>query len=347
MGGLDLGFSQAGFQTIWANEIDLEAARTYQRNFPETVVDTRKIDDIPLDDIPDDADGFIGGPPCQSWSIAGARKGDDDPRGKVLWTYVKAIETKKPSFFVLENVPGLSASNHKLAYKRLLFRLSEAGYQLAHGVLNAADYGAPQSRKRLFIVGYKREFRTKFSRPTPLTKQVSLSEALKGLDFKDAVPLEGKDRNFDQTAPIQGNHYLDQKHFSYIYMSRNRVPLMSGLAFTVQASGQHAQIHPHAPPMTKVGKDQFIFQEGSEARYRRISIRESARIQTFPDSFILDYSSVAKGYRMVGNAVPITLAKAVADQVLADFAFTAGTYRQLSLSPLMSTLEGLELPEAI
>jgi DNA (cytosine-5)-methyltransferase 1 len=319
IGGMDLGFEQAGFSTVWANENETSAAKMFSANFPNAHLDVRSFDNIDFSEIPDDVDGFIGGPPCQSWSIAGAHRGDKDPRGAILWTYVKAIESKKPKFFVLENVPGMTSSLHRHSYRQLLSRLSDAGYNISHGVLNAKNYDTPQARKRLFIVGYRKELSIRFTTPEKGTQRLSLRESLLGLDPASARPLKSVERNFEESQPMTANHYLDQDHFSYIYMSRNRVPEWDEMAFTVQASASHAQIHPMAPPMKKLEKDVYRFATGYESRYRRISVRESARIQTFPDDFLIKYESITKGYRMVGNAVPVSLAKAVASRISADF----------------------------
>ena len=342
---MDLGFEQAGFSTVWANEKEPSAAKIFSENFPHAHLDVRSFDSIDFSEIPDDVDGFIGGPPCQSWSIAGAHRGDKDPRGAILWTYVSAIEAKRPKFFVLENVPGMTSSLHRHSYRELLSRLSDAGYNISHGILNAKNYDAPQARKRLFIVGYERKSLIRFTTPEKAKHRYSLRDALRGLDPSGARPVSSVERNFEDSQPITAHHYLDQDHFSYIYMSRNRVPEWDAMAFTVQASASHAQIHPMAPPMENVEKDVYRFAPGHEAQYRRISVRESARIQTFPDDFLIKYESIAKGYRMVGNAVPVSLAKAVASRIAADF----GIEQQDTLKnqTTVDTLLDFDLPIAI
>jgi len=343
IGGMDLGFEQAGFSTIWANENQASAAKMFSANFPNSYVDTRSLEDVDFNEIPDNVDGFIGGPPCQSWSIAGAHRGDKDPRGAVLWTYVQAIEAKRPKFFVLENVPGLTSSLHRDSYRKLLSRLSDAGYDISHGILNAQNYGAPQARKRLFIVGYQKQLSLRFLTPEK-GKKISLRESLTGLDPTKAIPVRGAERNFEESEPVSAHHYLDQDHFSYIYMSRNRVPVWEHTAFTVQASASHAQIHPSAPPMEKVDKDVYRFVPGYEHLYRRISVRESARIQTFPDDFVIKYESISKGYRMMGNAVPVALAKAVAMRIMSDLG--AVEHKPVGYHQEMDPLD-LDLPLAI
>ena len=106
-------------------------------------------------------------------------------------------------------------------------------------------------------------------------------------------------------------------------MSRNRVPPIDGMAFTVQASGNHAQLHPQAPPMEWSAKDVYKFAPGSETSYRRISVREAARLQTFSDDFLIPYEKVSDGYKMVGNAVPVNLGRAVAMQIQNDLGKSA------------------------
>ncbi len=331
IGGLDLGFINAGFEVVYANENHPETSRVFRENHPQTHVDTRSLVDVLPEDVRE-VEGFIGGPPCQSWSVAGARRGDVDPRGRLIWDYASLIARKRPKFFVLENVPGLMSRMHRQSLIKLLGRLSGGGYNVGYGVLNAGDYGVPQSRVRVFIVGYRSDSAMFFTRPPESEASISIGEALDGLGFADASGLRHGDRGFEDTEPFQGNHYLLSDHFSYIYMSRNRVRPPDSFAFTVQASPDHAQLHPSAPPMEPVKKDVFRFQPGSEHLYRRISVRESARIQTFPDSYAIRYRSIRDGYRMVGNAVPVKLAEAVASQIMND---VRGTGTPLSSKHVM------------
>ena len=117
-GGLDKGFEQAGFDTIWANEYDRQIWDTYQYNFPNTELDKRSITKINPKEIPD-CDGIIGGPPCQSWSEAGALRGINDSRGKLFFDFIRIVETKKPLFFLAENVSGMLAKRHDPAVQNI------------------------------------------------------------------------------------------------------------------------------------------------------------------------------------------------------------------------------------
>ncbi len=153
-GGMDIGFKKAGFQTVWANEYDKTIAPSYQKYFPETAFDGRSIRDIPDGDFPEAVIGVIGGPPCQSWSEAGARRGIDDPRGELFFEYLRVIKRSKPMFFVAENVHGLIHSRNIESFKQIIKLFENEGYVVSWKLLKASDYCVPQDRKRVFIVGY-------------------------------------------------------------------------------------------------------------------------------------------------------------------------------------------------
>jgi DNA (cytosine-5)-methyltransferase 1 len=148
-GGLDLGFQNAGFKIVFSNDFDKDIWETYEKNFGSKI-DGRPIQNIKSEEIPA-AEGVIGGPPCQSWSLAGSMRGFEDPRGKLLYEYIRIIKDKKPLFFVLENVPGLISKAHNKSFQEVIEKLEdiktleELGYNVAWDVLNAKDYGCPES----------------------------------------------------------------------------------------------------------------------------------------------------------------------------------------------------------
>lgn len=129
-GGLDKGFEAAGFKTVWANEYDKEIWETYEKNFPNTVLDRRSIRDVSSKDIPE-CDGIIGGPPCQSWSEAGALRGIDDHRGQLFFEYIRILRDKQPKFFLAENVSGMLAKRHFEAIENIKKLFFESGYRLS------------------------------------------------------------------------------------------------------------------------------------------------------------------------------------------------------------------------
>lgn len=316
-GGLDLGFKNAGFNIIWANEFDKSIWDTHEFNFPECPLDKRSIVSIPSSDIPD-AIGIIGGPPCQSWSEAGSRKGINDARGKLFHEYIRVLKDKKPLFFLAENVSGILHAKHREAFQNILEEFEDAGYQISYELLNAHDYDVPQDRLRVIIVGFHKSLNKKFIFPNEVEQKKFLSDAIMDL-HKTASPAADKNKaNLSLDIP---NHEYMTGGFSSIFMSRNRVREWNEPSFTIQASGRHAPIHPQAPKMQKVETNKFEFCNNQVELYRRLSVRECARIQTFPDNFIFKYQSVNDGYKMVGNAVPVNFAYHIASEI----------YKQLGL----------------
>ncbi|MDE6695485.1 MAG: DNA cytosine methyltransferase [Muribaculaceae bacterium] len=306
-GGLDLGFKQAGFDVVWANEFDRNIHATYRLNHPSTTLCEKDLRKIEISDIPD-ADGFIGGPPCQSWSVGGSGRGLHDERGQLFLKYIEIIKQKHPKFFVIENVFGMLTHQHISTFLIFIDTLEKANYNVYYAVLNAADYRIPQDRKRVFVIGFSSELNCQFSFPKPENYVVSLRQAIGDItenpqfysDFDD-VPV-----------PQISNHDVYMGPFDAKFMARNRVRSWDKPSFTIQAQAKNVPLHPQAPAMRYVSSYQRIFEPGYEHLYRRLSVRECARIQTFPDSFKFIYSDVKMGYKMVGNAVPPRLAKCVA-----------------------------------
>ncbi|MGR5364251.1 DNA cytosine methyltransferase [Vibrio mediterranei] len=310
-GGLDLGFEQAGFDVVWANEYDKEIWDTYEANHVHTALDKRSITDIEASEVPE-CDGIIGGPPCQSWSEAGAQRGIEDQRGQLFFDFIRILEAKKPKFFLAENVSGMQHARHADALNNIKEMFKKAGYDLFYQMMNAVDYGAAQDRKRVIFIGFRSDLNINFQfpEPIPLNERKALMDIILDLDGKAVPALEKQKPN---PAVKVLNHEYMIGGFSTMYMSRNRVRAWSEPSFTIQAGGRHAPIHPSAPKMIKDGKDKFLFVEGYE--YRRLSVRECARIQGFPDDFEFKYKNVAAGYKMIGNAVAVPFARVLAKTI--------------------------------
>ncbi len=317
VGGLDLGFEKAGFDIIAANEIDKSTYKTFKYNFPNTTLFKKSIKKLNTNEINFKVDGIIGGPPCQSWSEAGKQLGIKDDRGKLFYDYVRLLKALKPKFFLAENVSGMLHKKHNQSVKRIINKFKSIGYDVKMQLLDANDFDVPQNRKRVFIIGFRKDLSINFYFPqiNLLKKNKTLKDAIK--DLKDALPALkfNKTRGINtKQNKIQNNEYMTG-NFSSIYMSRNRVRSWDEPSFTIQAGGRHAPIHPDAPKMIKIGKDKMKFNKKFKNKYRRLSIRECARIQTFPDDFIFFYENLSDGYKMIGNAVPINLAKALAEEI--------------------------------
>lgn len=311
-GGLDLGFEQAGFHIIWANEYDKEIWQTYEKNHPNTYLDRRSITEISEKEIPN-CDGIIGGPPCQSWSEAGALKGIDDKRGQLFFDFIRILKAKQPKFFLAENVSGMLLERHSQALKNIKDMFVDAGYRLSFKLLNASDYNVPQDRKRVFFIGIRQDLDFQFKFPKEIFEKINLEKAIGDLRHGALPALE---RNYTNGSACNiPNHEFMTGGFSTIFMSRNRVRSWEEQSFTIQAGGRHAPIHPQAPKMKFIEQNKRIFVPGKEHLYRRLSVRECARIQTFPDEFIFYYDKIAAGYKMIGNAVPVNLAKFLAENI--------------------------------
>ncbi|MEQ1665632.1 MAG: DNA cytosine methyltransferase [Bdellovibrionales bacterium] len=313
-GGLDKGFERAGFDVVWANEYDPTIWDTHQHNFPNTFLDQRSITKIDSADVPN-VDGIVGGPPCQSWSEAGARRGIDDKRGQLFFDYIRILKEKKPKFFLAENVSGILDAKHAEAFGNILREFSNAGYQVSYKLLNANNYDVPEDRLRVIIVGYLKELNLKFEFPEPQSYKPVLKDAI--FNLRLSTPAKDKNKTNGSSLKVPNHEYMTGG-FSTIYMSRNRVRSWNEPSFTIQAGGRHAPIHPQAPKMLFVEKDVRIFVPEQTHLYRRLTVRECARIQTFPDDFIFKYENVADGYKMVGNAVPVNFAYHLAKKITED-----------------------------
>ncbi|KXB69421.1 modification methylase HaeIII [Peptoniphilus sp. DNF00840] len=311
-GGLDLGFQKAGFEIVAANEFDKTIWETYEKNHKSKLI-KGDICEIPSDMFPN-CDGIIGGPPCQSWSEAGALKGIDDPRGQLFYEYIRILKDKKPKFFLAENVKGMMAKRHTDAVENIVYQFEDAGYDVFIHLLNASDYGVPQDRKRVFYVGFRKDLKIDFSVPPEKYKnKITLKDSI--YDLKDnAIPALEKNKTNGNNCNFLNHEYFIGT-FSPMFMSRNRVRGWDDQAFTVQASGRQCQLHPQAPKMIKVEKNKQIFKPGFEDLYRRLSVRECARVQGFPDDFKFYYNNLNDAYKMIGNAVPVNLAYEMAKSI--------------------------------
>ena len=308
-GGLDLGVSQAGFQVIYANEYDKDIWATYRLNHPDTLLDTRSLVRIPETEIPD-CDGIIGGPPCQSWSEGGTRRGINDHRGQLFFEFIRVLRAKKPKFFLAENVSGMLAARHSEALENIKKTFADCGYDVFFKLLNAANYGIAQDRERVIFIGFRKDLGIQYTFPAPHSERRYLRDVIGDLS-DSACSAQGKSKPNPDLAIA--NHEYMTGGFSSIYMSRNRVRAWNEPSFTIQAGGRHAPIHPSAPKMEKMAPNAFRFVPTHD--YRRLSVRECARIQGFPDNFIFLYNDLNKGYKMIGNAVAVGFAKTLAESV--------------------------------
>lgn len=314
-GGLDLGFEKAGFDIAVANEFDKTIWETFKINHPYTRLLEDDIRNIKEEDFPNEIDGIIGGPPCQSWSEAGALRGIEDDRGQLFFDYIRILRDKQPKFFLAENVSGMLANRHSEAVKNIIEMFEESGYDVTVTLVNAKDYGVAQERKRVFYIGFRKDLGIKFEFPEGSTvnehDKITLRDIIWDLQETAIPALENNQHN---PKSVNNNEYFVGA-YSPIFMSRNRVKEWDEQAYTVQASGRQCQLHPQAPKMIKHGKNDCRFVEGKEHLYRRMTVREIARIQGFPDDFKFIYKGINDAYKMIGNAVPVNLAYEIASAI--------------------------------
>lgn len=288
-GGMDLGFSggfeflgkdysQTPFEIIWANDLNSAACRTYKKNIGEHIVegDIWKM----MDEIPLEADVVIGGFPCQDISINGKGLGIEGKRSGLYRAMVEVVSRIRPKIFVAENVKGLLMKHNEKSLQQILTDFRALGYDVTYQLYNAADYGVPQTRERVFIVGTRSDI-NKFIPPNPVSDEhITSQEAIGDLE---AIGLD--------------------ESFNHIWSFANKSSDQGNRKLKADRPGYTIRAECH-------GNIQFHY-----ALPRRISMREAARFQSFPDNFIFD-SKLRETERQVGNAVPPVLAWHMANAVL-------------------------------
>lgn len=291
-GGLDLGFTQAGHQVIWANDLFEDAVNSYRLNQGDHIV-LQNIYDISSETIPD-ADIVIGGFPCQGFSVANTGRHEDDERNKLYLEMIRVLRDKKPRYFLAENVKGILSLGKGQVFQNILGDFRSLGYDVQYRLMNAADYGVPQKRFRVIIIGVRSDLHQQYVYPEPTHAEhptmfcrqwVSVAEAF--ADIPDPDTPNNLPNHVYSRYKLNFNGYLGHR------------PIDSDApAPTVTARGDDrggVVILPHPN-----GK-------------RRMTCRELATIQSFP----LDYKfvgGISSVCRQIGNAVPPKLACAVAEQ---------------------------------
>lgn len=305
-GGLDMGFHNKGFKILWANDFSNDACDTYDKwaNFnsdgsrksPEncTIIECGDVSKLDLENVLPDvsADVVLGGFPCQGFSLAGPRQVDDS-RNVLYRHFVEMVRIKKPKVIVAENVIGIKTLGNGAVFDKIIEDFSELGYTMSAPTVNAKNYGVPQDRMRVIFIGIKNEIchGGAYIFPSGDPKIVTLKDAL-----KDLPPVDMSD--------------VCQAAFSSRYMSRNRQRNFDEVSFTIPAMAKQVPLSPDSDGMEFEDVDKFRF----IGKYRRLSYKEAAAIQTFPPEieFCGDLDSK---YRQIGNAVPVKLAESIAHEV--------------------------------
>jgi DNA (cytosine-5)-methyltransferase 1 len=306
-GGLDLGF-QGGFsifdrfydkhpfEIIWSNDIYKQAVETYRANIGDHVIEG-DITEIPNEDIPKGADIVLGGFPCQDFSVAGKRQGINVKRGRLYLELKRVIDHIKPKVFVAENVEGLVNMADGVVLEAIKNDFRESGYRVEHHLLHAVNYGVPQIRKRVFIVGVREDIDVAFEPPIP-------THTDNWMTAKEAIDdLWGKEN--DPTI-LNHSQISKAKFYPGRKMQGNTRIKADQPSVTIRAE-HHGNIEAHYRTFNDSDPEDMQY-------WRRLSVRECARIQTFPDYFEFK-GAATHTYKQIGNAVPPVLGWHVANSV--------------------------------
>ena len=302
-GGTDVGllgdfdflgkhYNSNGMQIVYANDIDDNACNIFKKNFG-IIPDNRDIREVKSDDIPE-FDILTGGFPCQSFSIVAQnpkRLGVKDERGKLFFEMCRILKEKQPKCFIAENVKGILTANKKSAFPLILKEFEDSGYDVQYRILNSANYGVPQKRERVIIVGFRSDLNIKFDFPENIINDESKFEPL-----EKVVEKSVDEKYFFSQRAVEG---MLRRRES---MNKGRAQDLSKPCNTVGAHLAKVSLNSTDP----------VLKEGE--KYRRFTPREVARIQSFPENFALVGSEAAQ-YRALGNAIPPVLFWYVANAV--------------------------------
>lgn len=291
-GGLDLGFIQAGHTVVWANDLYGDAVATYRRNIGGHIVE-KDIKEISSDEIPD-CDIVIGGFPCQGFSVANTKRRTADERNELYKELLRVIRDKNPKFFLAENVKGILSLNNGDSFRMIMDDFRSLNYKVRYEVLNAADYGVPQTRERVIIVGVREDLNFEYEYPRPTNSRDCSSGLPSWVSVGDALR--------DIPDPDRPNEVCNHTYSRY--------------KLNINGYIGHRLLNPDkpAPTVTARGdnKGGVVILPHPNGR-RRMTCRELATIQSFPPDYFFEGTN-SSIYRQIGNAVPVKLAYNIAKQ---------------------------------
>ena len=295
IGGIRIGFEKAGFRTVYANDFDKHCKITYDMNFEDPKLDANDIWNVNIEKIPK-FDVLVAGFPCQPFSIAGEQKGFKDKKnGNLFYRIMDIVKMKKPKVIFLENVKNLKSHDHGRTFKIITDLLEKEGYCLKYAVLNALDFGLPQNRERIYIVGFKDKKKCdKFEFPKPKYIKVNFRKMLdKRVDDKyyyEEKPLFKKLKNYKFS-------YNTVYQWRRNYLRENQKGVVPTLTANMGSGG-------HNVPIIKDKKG-----------IRKLTPRECFRLQGFPDSYKLPNIADSHLYHQAGNTVPVNVVYEIAKKI--------------------------------
>lgn len=299
IGGIDLGFIQAGFQVVWANEFDKDAARTYKHNFDSPTLNEEDIRNVKSDDLPD-FDVLVAGFPCQSFSILGKQRGFDDPRGQLFFEIARIVQVKRPQVIFLENVANLLEHDDGKTFLTVYNSLVPYGYTFKYRVIDAIDYGnVPQHRTRIFIVAFLDNDKCeRFVFPDEIRRTVKLNDVLYKKQKHDDVYYFNEN---DSRYKFVNDHVKDSTAL-YQYRDAKKGFTIHRVCPTLVASmGDH-------PERIPVVRDSY--------GVRRITPYECLALQGFPKDYRFPNISMSSAYKQCGNSVVVPVIRRIAESIM-------------------------------
>lgn len=299
IGGIDLGFQQAGFEIVWANEVDHDAAITYRTNFGNNYLIEKDIRQVDARDIPD-FDILVAGFPCQPFSIAGRKKGFQDPRGNLFFEIIRILKEKKPQIVFLENVPNLVEHDNGKSFMTIHNSLVELGYYLRYAVLDAKEYGnVPQTRKRVFIVAFLDLDKCQmFKYPEPIERTTGLNDIIQ------------------RTIKHDDLYYYTAN--SFYYNDLQKIVTDKLAIYKIEDSGVMKDRHYICPTLTA---NMGTFPDRvpivlDDFGIRKITPQECLLLQGFPNDFVFKGIPLNSAYKQCGNSVVVTIIMRIAKMIM-------------------------------
>lgn len=306
-GGTDVGllgdfvyqgkyYSTNKMEIVYANDIDANACTIFENNF-NIKPDNRDIREVKSNELPE-FDILTGGFPCQSFSIVAQnpiRLGIKDDRGKLFFEMCRVLREKQPKCFIAENVKGILTANKRSAFPLIISEFEKSGYNVSYTVLNAVNFGVPQKRERVIIVGFRKDLKINFKFPLPIIENEEYFVPLSSIIEKEVA-----EKYFFSEKAVAG-------------MMKNRASMNKGRAQDINKPCN--TVGAHLAKISLNSTDPVLVDKG---RYRRFTPREVARIQSFPENFKLLGSETAQ-YRALGNAIPPVMFWYIAKAIMEQF----------------------------
>lgn len=325
VGGMSLGFEREGFKNIFSIDFDKNACQTYKKNFPSHTLIEKDIKDLTEKEILEltnnkQVDLIIGGTPCQGFSMAGniGRSFVNDPRNHLFKEFARVVSILKPKFFIIENVARVYSHNKGKTRKEIISLFRKLGYETECKVLNSANYGVPQVRNRIFLIGNRLHLKNKFPEKTHDKKNqttINNPKIKKWTTIKEIIDDLPK-LNSGESSKIPNHEAMNHSEqmlnkMSYVSNGGSRHQIPEKIRPKTGDVRKYIKYNADEPSICITGDMRKVFHYSQN---RALSVRELARIQSFPDNFIFVGSKISQ-QQQVGNAVPSRMAQAIAKTI--------------------------------